>query len=403
MRKDSRDAVAEGVIRWGPIDRETVAAPAPALELLTRAIAVQPDNPALHARLAGIHIDHFDFAAAAAALETALRLDPAAPRIPERLARCYNGLRRHEDALAVLASDAGTPRFERGVAYLELGSTESAEQEFRAVLDADPGHRHACWKLCKLLRAGGRAAETLVLCEDLHTRGAAHAQLFYDWGLALALTGDEARARALLFDPRRVRALALPVPAGFPDLASFNAALAGEILANPYRLSDFPVDEEANRGSARVHQLLAGRRPELVRLLMESLQTLVASSPTPMVGDFDPWARARPRAAHLKAWGLIQRGGDHEAWHTHRGGWLSGVYYVRVPKSVSARGAGRGCIEFGPPPALAKAKPGFIPNWRHAPKPGTLLLAPSHFPHRTIPTGAREHRLSIAFDVVPDA
>ena len=268
-------------------------------------------------------------------------------------------------------------------------------------LKVDPGHRHACWKLCRLLRDGGRTAESLVICQDLNARGVCHAQLLYDWGLALALTGDEARSRSILFDPRRVVELPLPVPAGFSDIASFNTALAEEILSNPYRLSDFPTGEEANRGSSRVHHLLAGRRPALVRLLLDSLQRLVTSLPAAPAQGFDPWAEARPDWAHLKAWGLIQRGADHEAWHTHRGGWLSGVYYVHIPDTVSAKGAGRGCIEFGAPPALARAKPGYIRTWRHAPKAGSLLLAPSHYPHRTIPGGTNEHRLSIAFDVVP--
>jgi hypothetical protein len=45
--------------------------------------------------------------------------------------------------------------------------------------------------------------------------------------------------------------------------------------------------------------------------------------------------------------------------------------------------------------------PGFIPPLRHAPREGTFLLAPSHYAHRTIPTGADEYRISFAFDVVP--
>ena len=80
---------------------------------------------------------------------------------------------------------------------------------------------------------------------------------------------------------------------------------------------------------------------------------------------------------------------------------MSGVYYVQVPACVSAGGAGPGCIEFGPPTALARGEPGFVPVQRHEPREGRLLLAPSHYAHRTIPTGAAEHRISFAFDVVP--
>ena len=104
----------------------------------------------------------------------------------------------------------------------------------------------------------------------------------------------------------------------------------------------------------------------------------------------------------MTPWAIIQRGDAYEAWHTHPSGWLSVVYYVRVPKAVSAEGEGRGCIEFGPPPSIAEKVTDLIETWRHVPREGTLLLAPSHYHHRTIPTGSDEPRISFVFDVVPD-
>ena len=390
------------VIRWARAEGAGRAAPAAAAALLEKAIAARPGNALLRLKLADLEIDRYRFAAAATALEAALDLDPDLPGIRPRLARCYNALDRHRDAIDALAP-IDAPEFERALAFVRLDLDSEAEGELRATLDLDPRHRPACRQLSKILRRSGRTAELLELCGSLHARGAAHAQLLYVWGTALALAGREDEAQALLFDRGRVAELALPVPDGFAGIAEFNAALAKEILTNPYRLSDFPVDDEANRGSSRVHALFAGRRPDLVRALLDSLQALVAAhAPTRRVG-FDPWADARPAEAHLKAWGLIQSGGDYEEWHSHPGGWMSGVYYVRVPGCVSSGGAGPGCIEFGPPTALARERPGYVPVWRHAPREGHLLLAPSHYAHRTIPTGAAEHRISFAFDVVPDA
>ena len=209
---------------------------------------------------------------------------------------------------------------------------------------------------------------------------------------------DGGRVIAVLFDPARLWAVTPALPAGF------NIALAEELLTNPFPMSDFPTDEEANRGSRRVHNLLSGRDPKLIRTLIETLQGEVdalvrALAPRP---GFDPWPAARPASAHIRPWGLLQQGGEYEEWHTHRGGWLSGVYYVRVPPSVSAEGAGRGCIEFGPPRSLRETAPDLIPVQRIAPREGLLLLAPSHYHHHTIPTGVGEPRISFAFDVVAD-
>jgi hypothetical protein len=47
--------------------------------------------------------------------------------------------------------------------------------------------------------------------------------------------------------------------------------------------------------------------------------------------------------------------------------------------------------------------PDLAPARRYLPREGMLLLAPSHYQHRTIPSGAGEYRISVAFDVVPDS
>lgn len=389
------------MILWNSPEGENVAPPAIARALLRRAIAADPGRSERHIELGGLEMEAHDFAAAAASFETALCLSPEAARARALLAYCLNLLHRHERVLEILTGAEG-PHHERGVALFRLGRRAEAEAEFRAVLAADPNHRHSCRQLCKLLRKSSRAGESLAVCEDLHARGAGNAQLFHDWGWALALAGETGRARALLLDPARVAELELPPPHGFRDVAEFNSALADELTGNPYILSDFSQEEEANRGSSRVHSLFAGRRPELIRSLLDSLQTLVERWRPARSGAFDPWLDARPAAARLRAWGLLQRGGDYEEWHIHRGGWLSGVYYLRVPPSVADAGDGRGCIEYGPPPRLAEAMPDLIPRHRVKPIEGRLLLAPSYYPHRTIPSRADERRISFAFDVVPE-
>lgn len=385
---------------WRPARSAKVAEPNAVGALLGQAIAANPANATLHVKLADWHLDRFDFASAARSLEQALALDPRIPGGRERLARCNNSLGRPARAVAALR-DVERPHHERALALLALGEGEQAEAEWRALLAVEPDHRQACRQLARLLRRSGRIAELVALCEDLAARGVHHSQLLYSWGTALALSGQHERAKALLLDPARVEELSLPPPCGFATIAEFNAALAEEIVGNPHRLGDFPAADEANRGSSRVHALFAGARSELIRGLLDSLQCVAERWLPPRYGQFDPWLDARPAAARLRAWGLIQRGEDYEDWHLHRGGWLSGVYYVRVPKSISGEGEGRGCIEFGAPTAVQRGLPGYLPVLRKVPREGNLLLAPSHYTHRTIPSGLDEYRISFAFDVVP--
>ncbi|HEY0299818.1 MAG TPA: putative 2OG-Fe(II) oxygenase [Rhizomicrobium sp.] len=287
------------------------------------------------------------------------------------------------------------------MALAALGRPETAEANLRQALARQPGHVHALVMLARLLRKSGRGRELAALCGDIASRGVRHAQLLLESGRAAALTGDMAGARRLLLDHGRVARGAAPVPAPFADHAAFNAAFAEELLSNPVILDRFGTDD-ANRGSRRIHHLTGGRRPELVRALTTAIQAaidrFVAALPA---HGFDPWLEAVPRLARLNSWGLIQRSGEYEAWHLHRGGWLSGVYYVQLPAAFSVAGEGAGCIEFGAPPSLATAGLAPSPPLRIAPQAGMLLLAPSHYHHRTIPFAAPGYRLSFAFDVVP--
>jgi tetratricopeptide (TPR) repeat protein len=390
-----------GSIDWRPVRRANVAAPGPIASLIEQSIAARPENPKLWLKLANFRLDSYDFAGAAAALEAALERDPELNGAHARLAHSYNALGRHRAAIEAFGAASG-PHYERGAALIALGDAARGEAELRQVLELDANHGAACRMLCKLLRRAERWADLLDLCEGLHRRGAGHSMLLYNWGSALALCGQHDRARAVLFDQERVQAQTLPLPAGFADLAEFNGALAEEILSNPYRLTEFPVEEQANRGSSRVHALLSGKRPELVQALLDALQALAGNYLPARYGAFDPWLDARPEMARLDPWGLIQRGGAYEEWHLHPAGWLSGVYYIRVPSCVTAGGGGPGCIEFGPPKAVIQALPGYVPIRRYAPCEGSLLLAPSHYSHRTIPSGADEYRISFAFDVVPE-
>lgn len=95
----------------------------------------------------------------------------------------------------------------------------------------------------------------------------------------------------------------------------------------------------------------------------------------------------------------MERGG-HERPHFHPSGWLSGVYYVKVPKAVPPMPNEKaGWIEFGRPPEHLDSG-GLYEVRLVEPREGMLLLFPSYFFHRTIPTDCDEERISVAFDVI---
>ena len=201
------------------------------------------------------------------------------------MARAYNVLDRHAEVLQLLDNvgvaddlplDAGI-RYQRAIALLGLEQAVEAQAEFRATLASNPHHTHACMRLSGLLRRSGRVAESMCPCDDLEAKGDNHAQLLLDRGRAFALGDKMDDAARLLFDRRRVKCAAFASPAEFGDSKAFDVAVACEILANPFPLSDFPPNEEVNRGSTRVHHLMSGARPELVRALLDAIQNAVSS------------------------------------------------------------------------------------------------------------------------------
>jgi uncharacterized protein (TIGR02466 family) len=111
-------------------------------------------------------------------------------------------------------------------------------------------------------------------------------------------------------------------------------------------------------------------------------------------------AATAPKNWQLSIWAVVLEGAGHQVPHVHESGWLSGVYYPKVPDVVGASpDSAAGWIEFGRPQELYRAK--HPPAVRLIqPREGLVVLFPSYFFHSTIPTGSPDTRVSIAFDII---
>jgi uncharacterized protein (TIGR02466 family) len=97
-------------------------------------------------------------------------------------------------------------------------------------------------------------------------------------------------------------------------------------------------------------------------------------------------------------WTTILSGGGYHTPHIHPAAWLSAAYYVKVPGGAAEQS---GVLE------LACTAPLFAGHENPLTRPvqvqaGMLVLFPSYFYHRTVPTRSREERISVAFDLVPE-
>ena len=94
-------------------------------------------------------------------------------------------------------------------------------------------------------------------------------------------------------------------------------------------------------------------------------------------------------------WSVRLRSGGFQKPHLHAGGWISGVFYTKIPQlNQDIR---EGALEFGVLPNSET----FNPLHFIQPEEGVLVLFPAFTMHRTIPFESSELRICISFDVYP--
>jgi len=381
------------------------------------------------------------------AIELFRRATVAAPSYADAYYNLGNALRDRNDrpgavgaydrALDLRPDQAGWHN-NRAVVLLAEGDAAGAEAGFRRALEIDPAYAEAWSNLGNALLKQGRQEETLAAYRQALAINPDFPGALVNLGGALIQAGETAAAlapldRLLARDPQQVRAVAYKAialrelgrddeadvledvgllvgrarpaaPAGYSDMAAFNAQLIADIRSHPTLTKDWdPYQRAARHGAAGggsvAVDLLAHRTPTIAAfeaMIRRAIDGFAASLPD---RPGHPFLHRKPRRYDLIVWANILAEEGHQAAHIHNLGWLSGVYYPFIPEVVRDDDPEhQGWIEFG--------RPGYDLPCRYAPrvtaiKPenGLILMFPSYFWHRTIPFQGAPERISIAFDV----
>jgi hypothetical protein len=214
------------------------------------------------------------------------------------------------------------------------------------------------------------------------------------------MLGRSEQARQLIDLDRFVKIIDLAPPESYATAERFMNALTSEIVSNPTLKPD-PVDK-ATKGGFQTSGL-PQRSDRAVCTVLELIRAAVDEFEVSLPAALrDPFVTERPRQAWLHAWAVVYPGDGWQTSHIHDDGWLSGVYYVSVPKTSSGNPRA-GCLVLG---SLQHNGPSVDPPWGIRdvdPVPGRLVLFPSYIPHATIPTKSTDQRICISFDVVAAA
>jgi tetratricopeptide (TPR) repeat protein len=318
------------------------------------------------------------YADAAKAFEQAIDRAPAVPGYLDGLGQALSRLGRFDAALAAhrraveLAPQQSATHISHATGLLQAGQAQQAVPVAETAVRLDPLDQQAWATLGLAWRATGHPADGWL---------------------------DDYQKHVQVYD--------LAPPEGWPDMASFNRALAATLEAL-HTDAEAPIDQTLRHGSQtmdnifdQAHPLvdqLKGRITEAVDLYIAHLDSLPADDSHPLRG------RTSPRWRYSDSWSVRLRSSGFHTNHVHSHGWISSCYYVALPP-VMTQASGQcahrdGWISFGTPDIDI---PGcdLGPRRQERPRAGRLVLFPSYMWHGTLPFTDLLPRVTIAFDVVP--
>jgi tetratricopeptide (TPR) repeat protein len=373
-------------LRWG-IPQPALSA-TKTLPLLRQAVTLAPDRAELRLQLArallrtGAHCETINL------LKPVLADSGADPELLLILGRAALAVNEHQMAAEALNLAAARGLSAAGgylaEALYRLNRHDEALDAAERRLGSRPTDFEAVQVAARVLFRSGDIERLWHLCLDLQSKGA--------WGGWFSAVAVAAAARLGLQDEfkrlcdrsRWFSAEKLSVPNGF------NERLATELLTLRPSPDAMRIDDLENVGGSVSR--------ELFTKLHEAIDCYVAERK----GLPDDALMARqPAHAVLTGWAILTETRQHHDWHIHQAGWISGVYYIHVPKIDQDPEGLAGSIEFGPYPFgdnQDKLRPY---RWHVRTDPGLLILFPSYFAHRTWPTRVSDPRLCVAFDVRP--
>ena len=309
-----------------------------------------------------------------------------------------------------------------GMTQKELGKMEKAISSFETARKLDPEMREVNYEFAIIHKSSGEYDEAVLAFDKVNTidARARAAETLFEAGKKDELL--ERVAKLNDEEPENLRASALSTYVSqqygienthpfcrdplslvwiyntLPELEDSSDFLDLLIAA----ADDLAVvkDRNTTQGGLQTHGNLFD--PILESAVFDGLETLVRSKLEDYLESFsdsqDDIIQKFPTEYSLSGWRVKLMKSGHQRPHIHAGGWVSGVFYLKIPQKMKGN---EGAIQFslhGYDYPIVKKD---VPGREHVPSVGDLVLFPSSLFHQTVPFDSDEERQCIAFDVVP--
>ena len=370
-----------------------------------RAIAIRPEDRALHDALCRLQWQMGDDEAYLTSYAEALRVRPDDPGLLADLAnRLTLGGRSNEsvDLLSAVMSrrpDSAELRFRLAQALWAQGRSAEAMEEFAAARNIAPEDASIARDMARAFIILGQYGHALELVDAVLAENPTDQQAIAYRASALRLLGDEAGARWINDEERFVSSTMLIPPADEGSIERFNGRLE-KVLADLHMMMRHPLEQTLRGGTQTMDDLLDRPIAEIrtVRKMIEdAVRRYIAALPD---HDGHPFlSRKRRDFDFAGSWSVRLRSGGFHMDHLHPEGWISSCYYVGVPEAIEHGSGHQGWLRLGRS-AIGLSR-GEEPVRLVKPQVGKLLLFPSYLYHGTVPFEDERPRTTIAFDIVP--
>ncbi|MEL6475486.1 MAG: putative 2OG-Fe(II) oxygenase [Pseudomonadota bacterium] len=217
--------------------------------------------------------------------------------------------------------------------------------------------------------------------------------------IALRLA-DDPGVDHLIRPDDHIRTFRLSPPDGFADMDTFNAALT-DAMDQLQTLSARPLGQSLRGAATQTIQNLSEINEPTLKAYLSALDRPIRSY-LEAIGDApDHPLTARNTGIYdiCAMWSVRLSGGGWHESHVHPEGWISAVYYAKVPDGTAASPDKAGWIGFGAP-SYPTVPPCDALRWI-APEAGMLVLFPSFMWHGVNPVNDGAERVTIPFDLIP--
>lgn len=285
-----------------------------------------------------------------------------------------------------------------GSALSKAGRVDAAITIYQKALRLQPDFLSALTNIAVAFIIARRMDEAVDACDRALSIDPGNVSALTSKSVALSEQKHRAALSHLVDFDRYIRSTLIDPANGFANLAQFNQALVQHICTHP-SLAYEPAGKATRQGRHTGDLLREPKGPigalePIINRAIEDYLGALPDDPT------HPVVATAPSSWRLSVWSVVLEQAGHQVPHIHEAGWLSGVYYAKVPASIGVTADNpAGWIEFGRPQDLYRTER--APELRLIkPREGLMILFPSYFFHRTVPTGNQELRVSIAFDVI---